>query len=266
MFEPINEAHAVAEMLVFLQFSPNLTPALPSLMGLKDLLKAKLPKATENTTFSITLEDGRNEVTKLPSGLQLMSFRSDGNPAWILNIGPAVISLHCLDYTRWEPVWKEIRFYIKEVFGAIGAAPVSLSSVGLKYIDRFIWTGHDQDYMADLLLRSESQYLNSGAFQSRQRWHCHVGWFQEAGEFGEILNQLNIDSGLNLSPDGTRIVVSIDHTQTTSGAQGGGLAQGALASENPDAPINKLMTFLHSENKRIIRDLLSLEASKRINL
>ena len=43
MFEPINEAHAVAEMLVFLQFSPNLSPALPSLMGLKDLLEAKLP-------------------------------------------------------------------------------------------------------------------------------------------------------------------------------------------------------------------------------
>ena len=196
MFEPINEAHAVAEMLVFLQFSPNLSPALPSLMGLKDLLEAKLPKATENTAFSITLEEGRNEVTKLPSGLQLMSFRSDGNPAWILNIGPAVISLHCLDYTRWEPVWKEMRFYIGEVLKAIGAAPVSLSSVGLKYVDRFIWTGRDEDYNANLLLRSGSQYLHPGAFQSRQRWHCHTGWFHETDEFGEILNQLNIDSAI----------------------------------------------------------------------
>ncbi len=35
MFKPINEAHAIAETIVFFEFEPDLTPVMPGLLGLK---------------------------------------------------------------------------------------------------------------------------------------------------------------------------------------------------------------------------------------
>lgn len=265
MFKPINEAHAIAETIVFFEFEPDLTPVMPGLLGLKEVLKDKFPRS--DVTQEIRMEVGPHgsNIKHLPSGLQLSRFRTNGAPEWMVNIGAPAISFHCLDYSRWDPIWAEMKGYIEAVFQEMGAAPVSINAVGLKYVDRFIWSGDPTKYDAKQLFNKSSKALHGRAFESGSRWHCHSGWFDAHQELGEVLNQLNVDSGHGIMDGLPAVIVSIDHTQTLRRQREGALDQfGKIAGE--DVPLDGLMKELHDGNKNVLIDLLSKPMAKAINL
>ena len=267
MFRPINKAHAIAETIVFFEFDPDLASVMPSLLGLKEVLKDKFPRA--EATQEIRMEvgpGGNNSIRQLPSGLQLSRFRPNGALEWMINIGAPAISFHCLDYTRWDHVWPEMKEYIRVVFHEMGAASVSISAVGLKYVDRFIWSGDTTKYDAKQLFRAETDLLNSRSFGAGPRWHCHSGWFDASPETGEILNQLNVDSGHGILDGDASIIVNIDHTQTLRRQMEHRLDQYAKIVGQDNVPLDALMKKLHDGNKVALLNLLTPATAKLIAL
>ena len=261
-FDPINRAHAIAELVLFFEFSPDLREVLPSLHSLKDVLKEKLPNVEIPQLFQVEFSPKQQSFRQVP-GLELSRSLPDGTPAWIVNIAAPSVAIHCLDYTRWAAVWGEMRGYVGNVFNAIGAAPVSVSSIGLKYVDRFIWRGPEPDYDGALLFRTESGRLHPRAFKSGSRWHCHTGWFEQGATGEDILNQLNIDSGRHILDGAQVIIVSIDHTQILRATKPNQLAAYGSGSSQE---LEKLVQHFHADNKNVLASLLTKTMNTRINL
>ena len=265
MFTPINQAHAIAEAIVFFEFAPDLTAVLPTLLGLKETLKQDFPRQEVTQEYKLDVGPGGGALKQLPSGLQLSRFRANGAPEWMINIAPQAISFHCLDYSRWDPVWKEMKTYIRAVFHEMGAAHVSIGAVGLKYVDRFIWKGDVNGYDARQLFKTETPLLHKRAFESGPRWHCHTGWFHFGHSSGEILNQLNVDSGFVMLEGIQAVLVSIDHNQVLrSGAQGSLDQYGNVRKDS--VALDDLMKYLHDKNKITLDELLTEEVAKSIKL
>lgn len=264
-FRPVNQAHAIAEMVLFFEFLPDLSSVIPALMSLQDELKASFPRAEKTQSFKFDLQPGPNVVSQQVSGLQLSRFRTDGSPGWVININEPAISFHCMDYTRWQSIWDELRLYVTHVFQVLGAAPITISSVGLKYVDRFVWGGLEENYDAKLLFKRDAPLLHPRAFISASRWHCHTGWYQQELKKEEILHQLNIDSGRHLLSGAPAVIVNIDHTQIIRSVLPDQLAKYGDLSETT-APLDELLNQLHISNKSVLSSLLSNEMGKRINL
>lgn len=266
MFEPINKAHAIAEMVVFFEFTPDLGAVMPSLMGVKETLKERLPKQEEVRAYAVELIGDSGKMNPLPAGLKLSRFRADGQPEWLVQIGGPSISIHCLDYSRWSDVWSEVRFYIAEIFSEIGAAQIGISAIGLKYIDRFLWSGKPEEYTAQSLLASNTDLLHGKAFNSGSRWHCHTGWFDDALEGQEVLNQLNIDSGIGIANGRQTIILTVDHTQALRRQGSNSISHFLDDPVSDDGPLSEMMAMLHKKNKNVLLSLLVADMAKRINL
>lgn len=273
MFTPINKAHAIVEAVVFVEFIPDLSGSMTSLHGLIDQLKDELPASELQpmVRIELTAEGGHKVATAPAMSLTLRRVAPNAMPLWMMQVGPSAISVHCLDYTRWATVWPTCNKYLAHAFKALGAAPVDVSAVGLKVIDRFLYEGAVSAYDASKLFRRDSSVLHGRAFNSGARWHCHTGWFDQLGRDSgfagrEVLNQLNCDSGMNLIEGQSRVVVTVDHTMMLRRGVEGGLAEFALPSEGTDTPLHKLMGILHNGNKRVLAEALTEQMAKTIAL
>ena len=191
----------------------------------------------------------------------------DGNVEWLLSIESNRISSHCLRYNGWPEVWSKQQRFIKAAFNHIGLVPVALSSAGMKWIDQFLHTGTVEEYRADDLLRKKSPYLHERAFSSGPRWHCHTGWFDaQLTKDYEVLNQLNVNSGLVNVRGNQRLAVTIDHTTQLRAETTEQLSAFAPGGKEPLTALSGLMETLHRANKDVLRNLLTDVALDRVGL
>ena len=206
-------------------------------------------------------------------GLELRRFLPDGNLEWLLRFTSSMISIHCLNYSRWLSVWPNIDQFMGRMFAAIEDVPVIVAA-GLKCIDQFKFAGHPEDYSARNLFSDKSKLLHARAFSSGVRWHCHTGWFVSDDDFGEILSQLNVNIGESVSePLGIalsgppavvrEIIVSIDHTLTCRSVSG---FAHALVDPTGNATRGAFSGRLHDINKGVLADLLTDAMAKQIQL
>lgn len=269
MFKPINTAHAIVEMVAFIEFVPELRGSITDLMRLTQDLREEFPLSDVQQVYKFNIKmGGEPTIEQEPiSSFALRRTADDGTPLWIMQVGPKALSVHCLDYTRWAEVWPRSQHFLVKAFQAIGAAPLDVGSVGLKVIDRFVHQGDEHDYSATKLFRFNTSFLPPKAFNSGARWHCHTGWFDPLSEVNqEVLQQLNIDASINLVDGLQARTVTIDHTLTVRQSQDGELSRFAKPVEGPNAPLNVLMQCLHAMNKRVLKDLLSEKIAITINL
>jgi uncharacterized protein (TIGR04255 family) len=264
-FEPVNKSHAIAEAIVFFEFTPNLQPVMPQLLQLKDELKERLPKAELSPSMQVQFNPNGQINFVSNNDLKLSTFASDGALRWQLNITQNSISVHCIDYTRWNAVWLEMRSFIAAAFKHFGASPVVMSGLGLKYIDRFIWSGSEDDYATSDLFKQDAVFLSGSSFKSGARWHCHTGWFARH-EHSEILNQLNVDSARNVMAGRPAVVVTVDHAQLLRSDNVQELSEfGKVPGKEPEK-LDALMDRLHNDNRGVILELLIPQMATRIGL
>ncbi|MCT7953249.1 TIGR04255 family protein [Ancylothrix sp. C2] len=271
-FEPIYKAHAIVEMVLFFEFLPNFSASIERLLPLRseltdDFPSSNLIEVVEYTISAQGLEPPQPTTTPLKiGGIELRRFKPDGSLEWLIRVTPKSISIHCLEYTRWRFVWEKVNGYVGKIAEKLAGTEVSIASIGLKYVDQFVFHGELNDYDASLLLRRESSLLHSRAFTSKAQWHCHTGWFEEAPGLGQILSQMNIDSAISNVDGVSRNIVMIDHTFTRRTQIEGDLMLYILPEKIGEEARSKLAEWMHDASKKLFNDLLTDSVRNRINL
>lgn len=266
-FEPIHQAHAIAEMVMFFEFLPGLGTNIERLLPLRSELEADFPASDllEVVQFTFGAQPSSAPQSKA-GGIELRRFKPDGSFEWLIRITPQSISIHCLEYTRWKYVWDKVNGYADRIFAKLAGIDVGISGIGLKYVDQFVFQGELDAYNADLLFRRESSLLHARAFSSEVQWHCHTGWFQNAGSLGEVLSQMNVESAITNVHTSQRAVVVIDHTFTRRAQREGELTPYLTLSKTGLEARSNLAQWMHDANKELLSDLLIDTVRERISL
>lgn len=265
-FEPINDAHAIVEIAVFCEFVEEFSESVVnSFLGLEDELKDRLPKAEklQGSLFKLNAETGVQSVTLKPVGIRLNSVSEDGSLQWALRTEPNTIAAHNMDYTRWAKVWPELRSMLMPAINKIGVSDNKIAAFGIKCLDRFVFRGDEKDYDPQLLFRTSSDHLHSGAFSAGDRWHCHTGNFlRSKDEEQEYLSQLKVDAAYKFSSGVREHFTTIDHTVSARN-----LAEVEYSSFFSDGgAADQMVTQMHEVNKDVVSSLLTPEMCKRISL
>lgn len=172
-FKPINDAHAIVELVFFFNFSSSFKNEVFS--KLNKNLKDKHSKFSKDTPVyrlehQVKMNSQNNpsvDSKQTLSGFELESFDKDGALDWGLSISDNKLLIHCLNYSTWEKVWEEAFSYISEVFETIFYDDsFIISNFGLKYLDKFIYSGKVESYLATDLFRRENRFLTNNVLES----------------------------------------------------------------------------------------------------
>lgn len=265
-FEPINSAHAIVETMFFCEFnSPLGNDSIERLLELEheENIRAELPAFKKVEAASIlfsTDNEGLNLKEKLPKGVIgaiLQRVRPDGTPEWHVQVSQDTLLVQCFEYSDWKRTWAKAKKYIQAVLFKILPSEVLISSIGLKYVDQFVFEGdYKVDYNPRLLFNPETALIHKKGFDSGYRWHCHTGWF-DPFEGVECLNQLNIDAAI--LQKGTH-TTKIEHNMVMRSLNTN--IEKLLELE----VMNKYMAYMHQANKKVLLDILTSQMAKRISL
>ena len=276
-FQPINEAHAITEMAVFIQVEPNMDKAvLEKFETFYNEFQKELPDKRELKTIEGQMavgDDGpKGEFKETKIGFELRSFGLNGSVSWLVRVSNNTISIHCLDYLRWEPFLERTSKYLKKAFEILNGQGIGMSVVGLKCTDVFTYNGSDVAYDAKEMFRDDCPYIASKLLSSGELWHNHTGWFVEANDVISdidkadcvILNQIKVDSAYNTVKGKRTLTAKIDHNQIYQTNDENSLIDSSNAFDV--SWVELLLNGLHVENKNVLQNLLVDEMQERINL
>lgn len=276
LFTPINKAHAIVEVIFYIQFDPHFQDqTIRRLIEVEHELKGELPKSSpvNRIETTIEIENGVSKVQSIekPVGIHLQRIKPDGSVEWMLRTTENVIGVHCLEYSTWDAVWEQANRYFLATLKQIEGESNFISSVGLKYVDRFLYEGVEDKYDSSLLFNKETDLIAKKAFSASPLWHCHIGWFEKSPTFlsGNLLNKINIDSVYANISGRRRSLVTIEHDaiiQIEDNVNNGKLSSITDKLDDDDSCLDKVMGKLHMSNKDVLRNLLTEQMAKRICL
>ena len=270
LFIPINKAHAIVEVVWFIQFLGQFPKgALIKFSSLKEELADDLPKFSEMQKLSFAITPQGSVAQQDLGGLEFQRIKKDGSLEWMLRIQDNSISVHCLDYSRWVNSWREASTYLYKALGKIEGPELPISLVGLKYIDRFVYDGSTDQFDISHLFQINSELLFSKAFTAGPLWHCHTGWFDDVdGSNLQCLNQLNIDATYTTIAGQRKHTTTIDHNALVRFPPGDDNHLQVIVGDSPnnETRLHKIMDTLHTKNKKILGSLLTQDVSERILL
>lgn len=281
MFKPINDAHAISEVVIYFELGSKLSEGdIKELEDLKIIFRKELPSSEDLVNISVAAKSEGMDITdaqfkQSKSGFELKRFNTHTGTSkrtleWVLRITDHIISVHCLSYIRWAPFKDEALKYIEEAFKKLNLSGSGINSIALKYIDRFIFEGDPSNCSFDKLFSKDSFYLNSTIFTKNDpRWHNHIGWFENYEEKMEILNQLNIDAGFFDTPDGEKIhSTNIDHNSILAHKEDEPIFKSFPLKSNIDEwnELTKYIDSLHIFNKKVMGNMLTSNMVSEISL
>jgi uncharacterized protein (TIGR04255 family) len=260
-YSPINNAHSIVETVFFIQFSPAFgASTIRKLISVKDELKEQFPKSNpiNRTAFKFDLAEGGQTVMNEAEsvGIELQRTRADGSLEWMLRIAEDIVSVHCLDYTRWDEVWQQAETYLTKALGHIDGSDSFVSSIGLRCIDRFLYKDDPKQSNLTELFKQDTPYIVKTAFTHGPLWHCHSGWFEGLNDL-ECLIQLNVNADFANIEGKKALSITVDHSATAILEQ---------QASNQTTNFSPIMNQLHDKNKRLLIDLLTQKMATRINL
>ncbi len=274
-FLPINNAHAIVECIIFVEFLPVFSHAVrQKLVGLAPRLKDELPKSEPKNvvehTIIITPEGPKTHVREELSGIELQRFRTDGNLEWMLRTTENIISVHCLDYTRWENVWDTAKKYLEAAFEQIQESGSFVNAIGIKYIDRFVYQDDVKNYKVSDLFSENTELLANKLFNSGPLWHSHIGWFEKIdGIDFPCLNQVNIDATYADFSGLKKPVTTIEHTAILNADEYKRDISSFIEYEDKNdenSKFDKMIFILHNINKEVLISLLNVDLKQKINI
>ena len=269
-FQPYRGAHALVESVFYLNFAPHLDEGQLRLLGnpfpeLSDLLPEHNPLKSIQLKLDQT---GSQSVSESPAGAEYSRLRSDGLNEWVVRIEAQALSIHCLEYTRWDEIWPKAKKIMLVVLERI-ASGTTISAIGLKNIDRFDFSGTEEQYDISGLFNLQSPKIPAEVADKGPLWHAHLGWFHNIaadndlqGDAIQTLNQLNLAGSKERTPSGSKYFVSIDQNLMLRGE-----AEDQLTVANKDHDyIDNVFRAFHQLNKDTLGELLTEPMRKRINL
>ncbi len=161
------------------------------------------------------------------------------------------------DYTRWQPVWKEVRGWFDTVGHIIGDRKIT--NVGLQYNDVFHWRDSPENLDLKEVFQENSVYIPGNAFNLKGLWHSHHGYFVDCDIpiKHRLLENVNVNVIEELGQ--MSFVISTVHKADLTDAA-------ILGWDNLEKIIDPLMNDLHARNKETLRKLLAHKVAQKINL
>jgi uncharacterized protein (TIGR04255 family) len=191
-FEPIFPSHAIercAAMVIFEQQLP-----AKALQKVVDQAQSSFRNAGLETVsganIGMQLDFVTGRATPLPPGAGPTIFTSRDRATNFI-IAPNALTVQTGRYVRWQPFagqFEELMLPFVQAYADI----VSITSLQLEYLDRFIWTGDWGNLQLEHLLRPDSGFVVERAALSHGQWHSHSGWFDGEGAKRRLVN-VNID-------------------------------------------------------------------------
>lgn len=264
MFQPMNKGHAIFEVVFFFEFSQMPIDVLTPMLASYDNLAGSLPKIDQMPSMLFNQSGNGFEMIQFP-GVEWKNIRADGTPDWVVQFVPNAISVHCLEFTRWDDVWPRVYGILSTIFANASPAVSFLTAVGLRYVDRFDFNGNVADYNVRGLIRNGSPHISENVKDHGPRWHNYTGWFEEFSEIGtEALQQLNIDAVEQLDPK--LQIISITHNASVRKQYSGELDKYLEFTHIENSPIATFMNAAHNSNHKLLRELLTDDMLERIGL
>lgn len=274
LFHPIHDAHAIAEVIVFVHVTGFSSQDIKLISNPSEDLKSFLPKMDTVDKFETIVRKEGSEVeygTKKVErvGIELQRVKPDGSVEWLLKTDDTSLRLHCLDYGRWDGFLESSSSVLSSIIKKLKSSEGIVTSIGLTVLDKFVFNGDKDTYRVDALFK-ENKYLFKNAFDVGDRWHSHVGWFEDVRiEEFECLNQLNLDAAYQNIAGTRKHITSIGHNIVLRPTQDQLVNVYSLVSKNGEDDgviLTDYLDKLHKINKRVLSELLTKDMAERIAL
>jgi uncharacterized protein (TIGR04255 family) len=266
---PFAGRNAIVEMSMGIQFA---LPFEQQIAGLQEAIKAEFlaefPKFEPIQMFTLNVgaqqfATGGGNPTPTINGFNLTKVKPDGTPARLLRAMANFVSMHFLEYTSWKETKPQGIDYIRRCLkklAIIDRNPVT--SVLLRYVDRFTFDGVAEDATADKLFRPDNKFVPSHLLVRGYQWHCNSGWFEPLVGDAAALNQLNIVSGMIQ----TAVGVSLDHNSIYNlPKQFNSLAELSHGT-NEHPGLEEIFDRQHAANANLLMNLLNQRMLDTIGL
>ena len=224
-FEPLHDAHAIDQALFAVQFAQPLDdgtfqqaidvtepysgelpskqdfPGFPGLPGIPAFNVPMFPVGVAVPALAGQLGilsgggilSSPGQQTPPPPTVRIMrSIRRDGTTENELKVERSSVSFRTTAYEGWDITWGKVSNYFRELL-PIYATTATVASIGLTYVDKFVWTGAIETCLPSLLLRDDSIYVSPYVYDITELWHNHTGHFIRASNVIKRLLNVNVD-------------------------------------------------------------------------
>ena len=170
-FEPIRPAHVIERCAAVIAFDQPLpTKPYEKVAILLDEQMRALRYSQVGLAFDIKIEEGRVSVEQK----QNMRAYTSADQASQFTLMPTMLVWQTSRYVRWAPFRGDFERLARPILNHF-LDIVSIASVKLEYVDRFIWTGELSSIDPSRLLRVESGLIAPSAMRVGAAWHSHCG-------------------------------------------------------------------------------------------
>jgi uncharacterized protein (TIGR04255 family) len=199
-FEPVFPSHAIERCVATIAFAQEL-PA-KAFQRVLERARANFRNAGLESmgtpAFSIQVDIASGRTTPLEGHRPSIFATSDQAMQFI--VAPNNLSVRTGRYVRWQPFTGQIEELMLPLMdGYIDV--VSIASIQLEYVDRFLWTGDWTSFNWRDLLKEDGMFVAGRASGARAQWHTHSGWFDEISGGRRLVN-VNIDVADIVRSDG----------------------------------------------------------------
>ncbi|MBY0499323.1 MAG: TIGR04255 family protein [Nitrosomonas sp.] len=260
---PAAKAHAIQSVSFILEWQDELSDqTLSNVQMLGNSLKSDFPEALIQKMVKINLGQQSNPLTvdghDMLGGMVFIRKGRFGDIVSQINISRLNCVVMIKEYSRWVPTLEAVMRYLKIVTPVI-MKEKSINTVALQYIDVFTWKDDPKNLNLNEIFLEDSPYIAPNALEQKGLWHCHHGyWIQEFENLnGNCLDNINIDT-VESSGDRAIQITTIHKFALNEPLR--------LSTSNYLTSIEDIENKLHMHNKKILKQLLSSEVCKKINL
>ena len=261
-FEPRYEKHAIDQIAVAIGFARSFQEnEMNNFEKNHDLWREELPRFEPERVISFSFGPEPVEPRVPPSARVFQAYRRDGRISWRLGARENTILVNCLEYTRWDEVWRKAKSFVQRALPYF-SEDNQIISFQLQYIDLFRWHGVPDEIDFQELLRSPSKYVPDMAWDKGAIWHLHLGWFIPIQNpvSGRLLERTHLDAVFAEGDATTKIdsVLRLDLTESVHKPD--------QVLDGPEPVVDRVYDYLHLRHKEIFGEFLSEQMCKRIGL
>lgn len=263
-FRPRHQDHAIVDVVFAINLAREVPPPVMKTIGeLKAEWTNELPISEEiqgHEVFVGPPPSGVSTHRTMVAGHSFKAVKRDGSTEWMVRFLGRLVTVNCGSYTRWNNVWPIARSFLQRACQKVVVGNNSISSIGLQYIDEFVWEGDPKSYSISGLIREGSEFP-SALRDKGPLWHLHQGWFESNVEKlrikGRRLEKLHIDAVERKGQYVTRVDTTLRHDLSDKITD---------VTRNFDEILDPVFDAMHERNKQLIRSFLTDEMQRRIKL
>ena len=261
MGRPISGKHAIEVTAFSCVFErPFSKSSIEALMTLKETFKEQYPVFSTTNLVNMRIEHDNvpPRASQATAGVSLQVLKEGQHkPAWSLRADVNIITVSCFVYNRWASESSKAIRDLTSVINIVADDQNPVNHFSLQTVDRFVG-GNRTDYKINQVFNSKSKYLTHYARNAGPLWHIYQGWFEDVKDKKDrLLHNLNLST--NETSHG--IITTIDHN-----AQYQFIPFASATDFSNDKYITEIFNILHSRNKEIILNLLTIKQCRAIGL